>query len=76
MHNHNSQLTTVCGYIRSVNILFQLRNCTILADLSDKENICSKIIKAREHEEDIAKQLCPITNEIFVYLLNHARDNA
>jgi hypothetical protein len=48
MHNHNPQLTTVCGYIQSINILFQLHNYTIPADLSDKENICSIIIKARE----------------------------
>ncbi len=76
MHDHNLQSTTVCGYIRSVNILFQLRNCTIPADLSDKENICSKIIKARELEEDIARQRSPITNMIFAYLLNYARANA
>jgi len=76
MHNHNSQLTTVCGYIQSVNILFQLCNCTIPADLSDKENICSKIIKTREQEEDIARQRSPITNEIFTYLLSRNRDNA
>jgi hypothetical protein len=76
MHDHNSQLTTGCGYIWNVNILFRLRNCTIPADLSDKENICSKIIKAREQEEDIAGQRSPITNEIFAYLLNHKRDNA
>jgi len=48
MHDHNPQSTTVCGYIQSINILFQLHNCTIPADLSDKENIGSKIIKARE----------------------------
>ena len=76
MHDHNSQSTTVCGYIRSINILFQLRNCTIPADLSDKENVCTKIIKAREQEEDIARQRSPITNEIFAYLLNNARDGA
>ena len=76
MHDHNSQSTTVCGYIRSINILFQLRNCTIPADLSDKENICSKIIKSREQEEDIARQRSPITNEIFAYLLNRNQDNA
>ena len=76
MHAHNSQSTTVCGYIQSINILFQLRNCTIPADLSDKENVRTKIIKAREQEEDIARQRSPITNEIFAYLLNHARDGA
>jgi len=36
VHDHNSQSTTVCGYVQSMNILFQLRNCTIPADLSDK----------------------------------------
>ena len=53
-----------------------MRNCTIPADLSDKENVRTKIIKAREQEEDIARQRSPITNEIFAYLLNHARDGA
>ena len=76
MHDHNSQSTTVCGYIRSINILFQLRNCTIPADLLDNENICSKIFKSRKQEEDIARQRSPITNEIFAYLLNRNRDNA
>jgi len=53
-----------------------LRNCTIPADLSDKENVCTKIIKAREQEEDIVRQRSPITNEIFAYLFNHVRDRA
>ncbi len=53
-----------------------MRNCTIPADLSDKENVCTKIINAREQEEDIARQRSSITNEICVYLLNHVRDGA
>jgi len=53
-----------------------LRNCTIPADLPDKKNVCKKIINAREHEEDIARQRSSITNEIFIYLLNHAHDGA
>ena len=53
-----------------------MRNCTIPADLSDKENVCMKIIKAREQEEDIARQRSPITNEIFAYLFNHVQDRA
>ena len=75
MHDHNSQLTTVCGYIRSVNYS---SSCVTAPSwlIYQTKRICSKIIKAREHEEDIARQLCPITNEIFVYLLNHARDKA
>ncbi len=76
MHNHNSQSTTVYGYIRSINIFFQLHNCTILVDLSDKENICTKIVKAREQEEDIARQRSPITNEIFAEILNNSQANA
>jgi hypothetical protein len=72
----NSQSTTVCGYVQSINILFQLRNCTIPVDLSDKENVCTKVINAREQEEDIVRQRSSITNKIFVYLLNHAHDGA
>ena len=76
MHDHHSQSTTVCGYIRSVNILFQLRGYTIPVDLSDKENICTKIVKAREREEDIARQRSPITNEMFVEILSNSQSNA
>ncbi len=76
MHNHHSQSTTVCGYIRSVNILFQLRRYTIPVDLSDKENICMKIVKPREHEEDMARQRSPITNEMFVEILSNSQSNA
>ena len=72
----NSQLTTVCGYVQSLNILFQLRNCTIPEDLSDKENVCTKVINARKQEEHIVRQRSSITNKIFVYLLNHAHDGA
>ena len=35
----------------------------------------SRSEEAREQEEDIARQHSPITNEIFAYLLNRARDN-
>jgi hypothetical protein len=66
----------VCGYIRSVNILFQLRGYTIPVDLSDKENIYRKIVKAREREEDIARQRSPITNEMFVEILSNSKSNA
>jgi len=76
MNDHNSQLTTVCSYIRSANILFQLCNCTILVYLSDKENICTKIVKAREQEKDILRQHSPITNEIFTEILNNSQANA
>jgi hypothetical protein len=34
--------------------------CTIPADLSDKENICSKIIKAREQEEQDIGSVDPL----------------
>ena len=76
MHDHHSQSTTVCGYIRSVNILFQLRGYTIPVDLSDKENICTKIVKARERKEDISRQRSPITNEMFVEILSNSQSNA
>jgi hypothetical protein len=76
MNNHNLQSATVCGYIRSVNILLKLCNCTIPVDLSDIENICMKIVKAREQEEDIAGQHSPITKEIFAEILNKSPVNA
>ena len=75
MHNHHSQSTTVCSYIRSVNILFQLRGYTIAVDLSDKESICMKIVKARERKEDIARQHSPITNMMFVEILSNSQSN-
>ena len=75
MHDHHSHSTTVCGYIRSVNILFQLCGYTIPVDLSDKENICTKIVKAREREEQIVRHRSPITNEMFAEILSNSQSN-
>ena len=75
MHDHHLQSTTVCGYIRSVNIHFQLCNCTFPVNLSDKENICTKIVKARERKVDIMRHCSPITNKMFAEVLNNSRTN-
>jgi hypothetical protein len=56
MNSHNSRAETVRGYVKANNTLFELRQLKIPGDISDKENLCSKIIHARECEEDIAKQ--------------------
>jgi hypothetical protein len=66
MYDHNSQSVSVCGHIKSFNILFQLRNCVIPGNLLDKENIHTKIVKAREQEEIIARQRSPITHNILL----------
>ncbi len=56
-----------------MNSLFQLRNLPIPANLSNRMNMCAKIITAREKEENIANQWNPTTREMFTALLDSAR---
>ncbi len=72
MLDHNSRSATVRGYVESINTLFKLQNFDPPADLSDRTNMCTKIIVAREKEECIARQQSPITQEIYSALLNQA----
>ncbi len=72
MMDHNFQSATVRGYAKSVNTLFQLRNLPALANVSDRTNMCARIILVREKEEDIAKQQSPITGELLAALCNLA----
>jgi hypothetical protein len=72
MLDHNSRSKTLRGYVESINTLFRLRNLPIPADLSDRTNTCTKIINAREKEENIANQRSPITREMFATLLDTA----
>jgi hypothetical protein len=44
------------------------------ANLSDQSNMCTRIILAREKEEDIAKQQSPITREMFAAHCNQANN--
>ena len=44
--NCNPRSKTVVGYIQSISKLFEYRGFTILADLSDKENMTSKFKKS------------------------------
>jgi hypothetical protein len=73
MLDHNSQSKTVRGYVESINSLFRLCNLPIPANLSDRMNMCAKIITAHEKEENIANQKNPITREMFAALLDSAR---
>jgi hypothetical protein len=73
MLDHNSRSATVRGYVEAINTLFRLRQFDIPADLSDRTNICFKIIHAREKEENIARQRSPITREMFAALLDLAK---
>ncbi len=73
MLDHNSRSATVCGYVKAINTLFHLCHFDIPADLSDRTNMCFKIIHAREREENIARQRSPITREMFAALLELAK---
>ena len=73
MLDHNSRSATVRGYVESINTLFKLRSFDPPADLSDRTNMCTKIIIAREKEECIARQRSPITQEIYSALLDQAK---
>ncbi len=73
MLDHNSRSATVRVYVKAINTLFRLRHFYNPADLSDRTNMCYKIILAREREENIARQRSPITREMFAALLNLAK---
>jgi hypothetical protein len=72
MLDHNSRSATIRGYVKSINTLFKLQNFDPPANLSDRTNMCTKIIVAREKEECIARKRSPITREIYSALLNQA----
>ncbi len=65
MLDNNSRSKTVKGYAECINTLFRLRGFPVPVDLSDKNNMCTRLIDALENEEVIAKQQNPITNEMF-----------
>lgn len=52
----HSRSATVANYALAINKLFEMRNYPIPADLADKTNMMSKVIHAREREENIARQ--------------------
>jgi hypothetical protein len=76
MMDHNSRSATVRGYVEAINTLFRLRHLDPPADLSDRSNMCYKIIGAREREENIARQRSPISREMFAALLDLAKNSA
>jgi hypothetical protein len=69
MLDQNSRSATVRGYVESINTLFRLQDLPIPDDLSDHNNMCTKIILVRDKEEEIARRQNPITREIFAALL-------
>jgi len=71
----NPRSKTVLGYIQSINKLFEYRGFLIPADLSDRENITSKLLHTREREKKIARCRSPITKEMFVEVANLACDS-
>jgi hypothetical protein len=52
---------------------FELCDFPIPGNLSDKENVCSRIITTQEREEDIARQRSPITKGMFVAMADKAK---
>ena len=72
----NSRSATIRGHIDAINKLFQLRNFKPPADLSDRTNMCMRILFVREKEEDIARQRSPISREMFASLLELAKHSA
>jgi hypothetical protein len=72
MLDNNSRSAAVCGYAEAINSLFKLQNFDPPADLSDRTNMCTKIIIAGGKEECIARQRSPITREIFSTLIDQA----
>ena len=75
MLDNNSRSKTVKGYAESINTLFRLREFPVPVDLSNKNNMCTRLIDALENEEVIAKQRNPITNEMFASMEKLARES-
>ncbi len=65
MFDHNSCSATVLGYVEAINTLFRLSQFDIPADLLDQSNMCSKIILARDREENVARQKSNCTRDVF-----------
>ena len=68
----HSRSATVTKYALVVNKLFEMRKYPIPANLADKTNMMSKIIHAREHEENIARQRSPLSKEMYVEMAKRA----
>ena len=62
----NSRSATAQGYAQSINRLFELRNFPVPADISNKENMTTKLIHAREREETIVRCRSPLSKEMYV----------
>ena len=71
----NPRSATVQGYVQSINKLFEYRGFPIPANLSDRENMTTKLIHMQEREENIARRRSPISKEMFVAIANHASDS-
>jgi hypothetical protein len=69
----NSRSATILDYALAVNKLFEMRKYPIPANLANKANIMSKIIHAREREENIARQQSPLTKEMYVKMAKQAK---
>jgi hypothetical protein len=68
----HSRSATVANYALAINKLFEMRKYPIPADLADKNNMMSKVIHAREREENIARQRSPISKEMYVEMAKRA----
>jgi hypothetical protein len=60
----NSRSSTIQGYATSINKLFDMRGFPIPANISNRDNMVTKIIHACEHEETIARPRSPITGDV------------
>jgi hypothetical protein len=69
---HSCSATVFC-YVQAINKHFNLRNFPIPADLSDNSNMLFEIIQACEYKENIARQQSPLTKEMYVEMVKHAK---
>ncbi len=66
MLDKNCRFKTVKGYVERINTLFKLRGFAVPIDLSDKQNMCTRLIDKIEQEETIVKQQSPLINKMFI----------
>jgi hypothetical protein len=68
-------LAKIWSVHQSINTLFRLRGFPVPVALSNKNNMCTRLIDALENEEVIAKQRNPITNEMFASMEKLAQES-
>ncbi len=75
MLKNNYHSKTIKGYVKIKNTFSKLRGFPIPVDLSDRNNMCTRLIDAMEVEEVKAMHGNPITNDMFASMKKLAQES-